>query len=557
MRPDVVVMILFLHCQNNKGRAKLPTVSRFNVVSLYLIGTITCLCVFLAPSDAGAFVTHEYPATFINEASRIYFLLACVLVLRAMLRKRLQEEKGWRYIFFSLICFIIWDIIVFLGQISALEMDPSHFIGGSAGWEYFKRSILLYGNDYFFYVASFDYVLIDIAMLLFYKGLREHLAEDGGIPPVTDASVVLPLLPVFAVSFAGAVVFVVLSILSLTAGLKLYRRNREDILWHYMIWLASSFVLYSFSRLVGHVLQHILIASGARDIWNLIEPVSGSINIISFFILGSVSVFFIMIYDIHLRLVEDKKEIENVNLELSELSQELEDIVAERTMSLMALSIADKVRNPAAAIGIACRRVLRKKEQGEKLGEDLQAVIDECEKLHTVVGDFENLLKNKRSQFSYENLNNIVKDVTSLVSKEAADRGVLISVYPFDGPININMQKGLMRVAVFHVLRNAIDASCDGGMIQINTSLQNDNVVLAISDEGTGINAEDVDRIFDSFYSTKNKRFGMGLPLVKQIVAEHLGEIKVESGTGKGTTFKMIFPSRWKDERKHPHGEIL
>src|SRR5208283_196445 len=319
MRPDRVVMILFLHCQNKKGPGKMTPASRSNVASLYLIGTITCLCVFLAPSDAGAFVTHEYPATFINEASRIYFLLACVLVLRAMLRKKLQREKGWRYIFFSLICFIVWDIIVFSGQISALEMDPSHFIGGNAGWEYFKRNILLYGNDYFFYFASFDYVLIDIAMLLFYKGLREHLAEDSGTPPVTAGSVVLPLLPVFAVSFAGAVVFIVLSIFSLTASLKLYKRNREDILWHYMIWLASSFVLYSVSRSIGHVLQHVLIASGARDTWNLIEPVSGSINIISFFILGSVSVFFIMIYDIHLRILEDKKEIENVNLELSEL----------------------------------------------------------------------------------------------------------------------------------------------------------------------------------------------------------------------------------------------
>jgi signal transduction histidine kinase len=174
-------------------------------------------------------------------------------------------------------------------------------------------------------------------------------------------------------------------------------------------------------------------------------------------------------------------------------------------------------------------------------------MISECERLQNVVGDFENLLKTKRSQFSYENLDDIVKEVTSLVSKEAADKGVLVSVQHLDKPININMQKGLMRVAVFHVLRNAIDASCDGGQIQLDTSLENDKVVLTISDEGTGIKAEDIERIFDSFYSTKSKRFGMGLPLVKQIVTEHLGEIKVESEVGKGTTFKMIFPSRWKD----------
>jgi len=523
----------------------------FSGVSLNFIGTVTCLCVLLAPSDAGAFVTHDYPATFVNEAARIYFLLACVLVLRAMLLNGLQKEKGWRYTFFSLVCFIMWDLIVFLGQISASKLDPSHFIGGSEGLEYFNRKILLHGSDYFFYFSSFDYVLIDIAMLLFYKGLSEHLAEENRPSPVTAASVVLPLLPVFAVSFAGAAVFIVLSVFSLTASLKLYTRNRENILWHYMIWLSASFVLYSISRSLGHILQHILIASGSRDIWNVIEPISGSINIISFFIVGSISIFFMRIYDIHLSMLDDKKKIENINLELSELTQELEDIVAERTMNLMALTIAHKVRNPAATIGIACRRVLRKKEQGEKLEEDLQDVISECEKLQNMVGDFENLFKTKRSQFSYENLNDIVKDVTALVSKEAADRGVLISVHLFDRPVNINMQKGLMRVAVFHVLRNAIDATCDGGVIQLNTSLENDNVELTISDKGTGINSEDIERIFDSFYSTKNKRLGMGLPLVKQIVTEHLGDIKVESEVGKGTTFKMIFPSRWKDKSQN------
>ncbi len=521
-----------------------------NVVPLTFIGAVTCLCILLAPSDAGAFVTHDYPATFVNEAARIYFLIACVLVLWAMLLNGLQKEKGWRYTFFSLICFIIWDVVVFFGQISASKIDHSQFIGGNEGLEYFKRSILLHYSDYFYYFASFDYVLIDIAMLLFYLGLREHLPEEDRPSHVTAASVVLPLWPVFTVSFIGAAVFVVLSLFSLGASLKLYTRNRKNILWHYMIWLSSAFVLYSVSRSIGHVLQHILIASGSRDTWNIIEPVSGSINIISFFIVGSISIFFIRIYDIHLSMLDDKKEIENINLELSELTLELEDIVAERTMSLMALSIADKVRNPAATIGIACRRVLRKKERGDKLDEDLQDVIFECEKLQNVVGDFENMLKSKRSQFTFENLNDIVKDVTSLVSKETEGRDMHISVNLFDKPININMQKGLMRVAVFHVLRNAIDATSNGGQIQLNTSLENENAVLTISDQGTGIKSEDMERIFDSFYSTKSKRFGMGLPLVKQIVTEHLGEIQVESELGKGTTFKMIFPSRWKDTRQ-------
>jgi signal transduction histidine kinase len=517
-----------------------------------ILAAVTCLFIMLAPSDAGAFVTHDYPATFINGAARVYFLIACIMVLWAMLRNNLQKEKGWRYTFVSLILFILWDIVVFAGQISAQRIDPSHFIGSNEGFDYFKRSIVLHENDYFYYFASFDYVIIDIAMFIFYRGLKEHLAEDNKTYAGAAAVAVLPLLPVFAASFAGSVIFIVFAVLSLVASLNLYRKDRDNILWNYMIWLSSSFVLFSVSRSIGHVLQHVLIASGSRDIWKNIESISGSINIISFFIVGSISVFFIRMYDIYLRILNDKKKIEDINSEMTELNQELEEIVAERTMGLMALTVADKIRNPAAVIGLVCRRVLKNKKQDESLSGELLDVIQECEKLQNVVGDFENLLKTKRSQFTYENLNDIVREVVPVITEEAENKGVLMSIHLSDKPLKMNIQKSLLRVAIFHVLRNAIDATPEGGLIRLSTSIQDDCVILTISDSGPGIHAEDIEIIFDIFYSTKSKGFGMGLPLVKQIVTEHLGEVRVETEVGKGTTFKMIFPSRWTEDR-HIH----
>jgi len=514
-----------------------------------ILAAVACLLIILSPSDANAFVTHDYPATFINAAARIYFLIACTMILWAMLRNNLQKEKGWRYTFASLICFIIWDIVVFTGQISAQAIDPSHFIGSKEGFQYFTRSIELHENDYFYYFASFDYVIIDVAMLLFYRGLTEHLAEDNKESSLAFKAAILPLLPVFATSFAGSVIFIVLAFLSLVASITLYGRDRDNILWNYMIWLSSSFVLFSISRSIGHILQHVLIASGSTDIWKDMEPISGSINIISFFIVGSVSIFFIRMYAIHLRILNDKKKIENINSEMTELNQELEEIVAERTMGLMALTVADKIRNPAAVIGLVCRRVLKNKKRDESLSEELLEVIQECEKLQNVVGDFENLLKTRRSQFTYENLNDIVREVVAVIAKEAQNKGVLISIHLFDKPLKMNIQKSLLRVAIFHVLRNAIDATPEGGLIRLATSMHDECVVLTISDSGPGIQEQDIEIIFDIFYTTKRKGFGMGLPLVKQIITEHLGEVRVETEVGKGTTFKMIFPSRWTEDR--------
>jgi signal transduction histidine kinase len=513
-------------------------------ISLVEIVAIVCLLVLLAPSDACAFVLHDYPATFINEAARIYFLLACILVLWAMRRNKLQTQPGWRFTFMSLICFIIWDAIVFSGQITASRVDPSHFIGSNSGWEYFRQKMILHGVDYFYYFANFDYLFIDTAMFFFYRGLREHLAEENKASSAPGA-LILPLMPLFGVSFIGTVIFIVLSVCSLAMSLKLYKRNRQNILWNYMIWLSSTFVLFSVSRSAGHVVEHILTASGHSGIWKNIEPISGSINIISLFIVGSITVFFIPIYDIYLEILADKKEIAKINVELTELNQELEDIVAERTMSLMALTVADKVRNPAAIIGIICRRMLKNREEDECLNRELSDVFCECEKLQNVVGDFENLLKSRRSQFTYEDINDIVREVIVIAAREAEEKGAFMEVNLSEKPVKINMQKSLLRVAIFHVLKNAIDASPAGGPIRITTATENGAVAIIIADSGMGIKTHDLEKIFDIFYSTKRKGFGMGLPLVKQIVTEHLGEVKIESKFNNGATVTMTFPSRW------------
>lgn len=95
------------------------------------------------------------------------------------------------------------------------------------------------------------------------------------------------------------------------------------------------------------------------------------------------------------------------------------------------------------------------------------------------------------------------------------------------------------------VARNAIESIPSGGELTIRTYAENDNVIISVSDTGQGIPEDEIERIFDPFFTTKMHRFGMGLPLVKQIVSEHMGSIQLESKKGKGTTFRMVFPARW------------
>lgn len=241
------------------------------------------------------------------------------------------------------------------------------------------------------------------------------------------------------------------------------------------------------------------------------------------------------------------KEIEAINMNLMELNQELETIGAERTMSLMALTVADRVRNPATVIGGISKRILGKEEVSDRLKENLTNIVSETQKLEAIVEDFHALLKSRQSMFKRDDINRIVTSVISVIKKEAASKKVNILLHTSPEPIYINMQTQLLRVALFHVMRNAIEATGEGGQITVETAEDRDSAVLTIADTGYGISKEDLSRIYDPFFSTKKGGFGMGLPLVKQILSEHLGDLKVESEYGKGSVFKMIFPLRWKE----------
>jgi PAS domain S-box-containing protein len=242
-------------------------------------------------------------------------------------------------------------------------------------------------------------------------------------------------------------------------------------------------------------------------------------------------------------------KISTINTDLTELNQQLETIGAERTMSLMALMLADKVRNPAAMIGARCKKILSKQDMPEDLKESFRYISEGAERLDVIVKEFEILLRKRQSQFVHFDLNKVVEGVVSILKKEATGKKVDMVVNIFKDALRINMQKDLLRVAVYHVIRNAIDATAGGGRIMVETYGDENTAVLAVSDTGPGIPQEDLGKIFKPFFSTKEKGFGLGLSLVDQIVSEHLGAVTLESEAGSGATFRMSFPLRWREEK--------
>jgi signal transduction histidine kinase len=507
---------------------------------------LAILLLFLLPSSAGAFVPHSFAEVYIHQMGHIYFLLSCLFIIWVIRHHGLQDKRGWRYIFLSEVFFILWNGDTFIGHITEFRIDPSQITGGTLGWDYFFRHISLRGWEALYYVTRYDHLLCVPAMYFFVAGLRELLEEEG---KSQTAALLLPLFPLMLTDMAGGFVMIILSLLCLYIAVKLYNTNRENTMWNYLLWLSVTHFVFSFSRSAGHIAQRILTPAGYANIWKDLEPYSGSLNTFTFIVIGSVSFFFFRAYETYLKMSDDKKKIEGINAALTELNQELETMVAERTMSLMALTVADRVRNPAVVIGWTCKKILEEDGKPEKIREGLNDVLGESRKLESIVRDFETLLKSKQSMFRYEDLNEIVRGLVALVEKGTREKGIGFETHLSRDPLKINSQKNLLRAAIYHLVRNSIEATPEGGTITVTTAAEGDNVILSVSDTGYGIPQEDVAKIFDPFYSTKRLRYGMGLPLVKQIISEHLGEIKVESTPGKGTTVEIVFPVRWNGKR--------
>lgn len=284
-------------------------------------------------------------------------------------------------------------------------------------------------------------------------------------------------------------------------------------------------------------------------------PLAGAQQAVTIFI-AVYTVFFSVIFliinarftGLYNRMESDKHKIDTLNSDLTDLNEGLETIVAERTMGIMALTVADRVRNPASVIGWTCKRMIEKEQVPDKLSGYLKDIIEETSKLESIVKNFEVFLKSKQAMFVYEDLNDIVKNAVSVIEKEARENDIDILLNLAEQPLKINAHKNLLRTAILYIMRNSIEATPPKGSIKIETSKDIDNVIITITDTGTGIPEESIDKIFDPFFSTKAHGYGMGLALVKQIVSEHLGSIKAESKGGQGTTFRLKFPVRWKQQ---------
>jgi PAS domain S-box-containing protein len=138
------------------------------------------------------------------------------------------------------------------------------------------------------------------------------------------------------VDFVGSAAMILLAFLCVHRALGLRRKDPQNIMWTYLVWFCSALLVFALFRSLGHIVKHVLAAADLGHMWNHIRPVSGSMNTITFLIVGSITLFFSRVYRTYQHMLLDKTVIEKARDEIAQLNVNLERMVESRTRELAA-----------------------------------------------------------------------------------------------------------------------------------------------------------------------------------------------------------------------------
>jgi signal transduction histidine kinase len=357
--------------------------------------------------------------------------------------------------------------------------------------------------------------------------------------------ITLPIFPLFCVDILGSALVLLLSWAAFLNSRKLLAHDPENALWLFLYWLTLALLVFGVSRALGHIIGHILVFAGHGTWWSQVRPYSGGLNAILSIVIASVTLFFHNIQKLYHRMEADHRHMETTSHEILTLNKEMEALVMERTMSEMALGIADGIRNPLHVIGGFSHRLLKKTASDDPARNWALAIAEAAKRLEQMVEKFESLAQDKKSFFSQEDLSKIVRGILEMLHGAFERRRVhlVTGFHPFPAYAQVN--KHLFKVAIAHLVRNALEATPAQGEIHVTTSVDASHVTLVIQDTGRGMPPEVLTRIFEPFFTTKVGGTGLGMVFVRQIVDEHRGTINLESEVGQGTTVTIKLPLRF------------
>ena len=261
-------------------------------------------------------------------------------------------------------------------------------------------------------------------------------------------------------------------------------------------------------------------------------------------------------------------DLQNAQKQIQEGIRNLEQKVEERTRELkatqsqllhseklaavgaLAATVAHEINNPLTGVYTYIRLMERKIDQGQHGSEDiakykgfLDTMRREVERTTAIVQNLLDFTRPKEPVRKGMDLVKVMGESLALVSNKVKLANV--EVVKLLNPLpEIQADPAHMKQICLNLLINACEAMEEGGTLTIRSDYDPDanTVTVSVRDTGVGIPEEDLERIFDPFFSTKKKGTGLGLSVVNGIVTRHGGKVEIDSAPGKGTDFRVTLP---------------
>ena len=247
---------------------------------------------------------------------------------------------------------------------------------------------------------------------------------------------------------------------------------------------------------------------------------------------------------------------------LKKLEREKLEFQRWESLGRMVEEIAHQVRNPIVSIGGYTQRLRKTSPSSSKGQTYLDQILQETRKLERMIQRVEDYVHIPQPAFERESVQSVVEGALQPIAKEAMEEGVsfVVETEGIDGDLSIFIDRNLIARALSQVLRNSLETIQPSRgrkkreSVKITLLDEGESVGISITDRGEGISRKQLPLVFEPFFSTRPDHVGLGLTLVKKVMEEHGGSVRLESRLKKGTTVTLFFP---KDRRRKIRRELI
>jgi signal transduction histidine kinase len=238
------------------------------------------------------------------------------------------------------------------------------------------------------------------------------------------------------------------------------------------------------------------------------------------------------------------KKLAKVNRELQDSFEQIKRADRLSAIGQLSASLAHEIRNPLASIDGAANLIESSQTSEETRQGSLAIIHKEIQRLNRLLTNLLDFARPRKPEFQPVDPSRLIDSIINLAGPSAEQRGIsLRKEVPASVPA-IECDPEQMKQVILNLTINAVQAMAGPGEVLISAKPLNSSVIISVRDQGSGVAEENLDEIFNPFFTTKDAGTGLGLSVVHQIVTQHGGVVNTKRNPEGGMTFSLVIPQQ-------------